>query len=97
MEKNFNIEERPEGFVYVETTTFPVEAFGNCLKRNIQVVELIFTVKEDLEAFLIAEREKKENAKSLLTYNLTKTDDELKKLDVLTYSNNIIKRLKRKN
>lgn len=95
MEKNFKIEERTEGFVYIEDTTFPTEPHGTCLKRNIQTVELIFPTKEALEDFLMAEREKKENAKAALSFNLTRTDEELKKIDALAYSSNI-KRLKKR-
>jgi hypothetical protein len=93
--KDIKIEERPEGFVYIEDTTFPAEPHGSYLKRNIQRVELIFTTKEDLEDFLATEREKKENAKASLAFNLTQTDEEIKKIDALAYSNNI-KRLKKR-
>jgi hypothetical protein len=34
--KDIKIEERPEGFVYIEDTTFPAEPHGSYLKRNIQ-------------------------------------------------------------
>lgn len=95
MEKEYQIDERPEGFVYIENTTFPTESHGDYLKRNIQTVELIFSTKEQLEDFLFAEREKKENTKALLSLNLMQTDEELKKMDALAYSSNI-KRFKKK-
>lgn len=91
MEKTFKIEERPEGFVYIESTSFPVEPNVFCLKRNIQTVELIFKTKEMLEDYLVSEREKKEIVKAQLSYSLTQSDEELKKIDVLAYTNNLRK------
>lgn len=92
MEKTYNIEQRGDEYVYIETTSFVPEQFGHYLKKNIQIVEYIFKNKEDLEDYLIEEREKKENSRSQLSYNLTQTNNELKSLDLLVINNNIRKK-----
>lgn len=94
MEKEFKIEQRGETFVYSEITTFPIEYFSEVAqKRNIQIVELLFENKSDLEYFLSNKREEKETTKAQLSYSLIRAEDELKQLDSLVVNSGIIKRI----
>lgn len=94
MEKEIKIEQRGEIFVYSEITTFPTEYFSDVAKkRNIQIVELLFDNKSDLEYFLSNKREEKETIKAQLSYSLIRAEDELKQLDSLVVNSGIVKRI----